>query len=80
MLLLDFLDGVETGTEPAPVVDIWVVAVEEGVGSRALRLGAILIVRNRIALSKRIGEEFVDGCWSWTLVLVTFVDREDTTA
>lgn len=34
----DLLAG---GTDPTAVVEDWVVAVEEGIGSRALRLGAI---------------------------------------
>jgi hypothetical protein len=36
---MDALEGME-GTEPA-VVEDWVVEVEEGVGSRAERFGAI---------------------------------------
>lgn len=37
---MDALEGTE-GTEPAAVVEDWVVEVEEGVGSRAERFGAI---------------------------------------
>jgi len=50
------------GTELEAVVDDWVVAVEEGVGSRALRLGAIFAVSCRV-------EERDDGWseWSWIL-------------
>jgi hypothetical protein len=43
-LLLDLwevLDGRE-GTEPAAVEEDWVAAVDDGVGSRAFRLGAIV--------------------------------------
>jgi len=38
------------GTELEAVVEDWVVAVEEGVGSRALRLGAIFAVSCRVEL------------------------------
>jgi hypothetical protein len=40
LAFMDALEGME-GTEPAAVVEDWVVEVEEGVGSRAERFGAI---------------------------------------
>jgi len=43
-LLLDLWEALDVreGTEPVAVEEDWVVAVEEGVGSRALRFGAIV--------------------------------------
>lgn len=54
-------EGVGAGTELAVVLEVWVVLVDEGVGSRAERLGAIL---ERSVELELVGSRM----WAWCCV------------